>query len=117
VTDAVAGSEVGEGTGTNQVAINAGTITGYTLRGVLIQLFTWRSIFLVNVPIGIFGTYWSRKRLKEISHPARGEKFDLPGAVTFSASITLLLLGLTLGNITDQLSLTLTGLSFLLMLI
>jgi len=117
VTDAFAGNELGKGIGINQVAINAGTITGYTLSGVLIQLFTWRSIFLVNVPIGIFGTYWSRKRLKEISRPARGERFDLPGAVTFSASITLLLLGLTLGSITDPLSLTLTGLSFLLMII
>src|SRR5947209_13679437 len=55
---------------------NAGTITGYTLSGILIQLFTWRSIFLVNVPIGIFGTFWSRRRLKEISQPTRGEKLD-----------------------------------------
>ncbi len=117
VADAFAGSELGKGIGINQVAINAGTITGYTLSGVLIQLFTWRSIFLINVPIGIFGTYWSRKRLKEIHLPARGEKFDLQGAVTFSASITLLLLGLTLGSITDPLSLTLTALSFLLMII
>ncbi len=115
VTDAFAGSELGKGIGINQVAINAGTITGYTLSGVLIQLFTWRSIFLVNVPIGIFGTYWSRKRLKEISHPARGERFDLRGAVTFSASITLLLLGLTLGSIADPLSLSLIALSILLM--
>src|SRR5213080_1620277 len=117
VTDAFAGSELGKGIGINQVAINAGTITGYTLSGVLIQLFTWRSIFLINVPIGIFGTYWSRKRLKEFHRPARGEKFDLQGAVTFSASITLLLLGLTLGSITDPLSLTLTGLSFFLVII
>jgi len=117
VTDAFAGSELGKGIGINQVAINAGTITGYTLSGVLIQLFTWRSIFLVNVPIGIFGTYWSRKRLNEIHHPARGERFDLAGAVTFSVSITLLLLGLTLGSITDPLSLSLMGLSFLLMII
>src|SRR3989454_7770740 len=101
VTDAFAGSELGKGIGINQVAINAGMITGYTLSGVLIQLFTWRSIFLVNVPIGIFGTYWSRKRLNEIHHPARGERFDLAGAVTFSVSITLLLLGLTLGSLTD----------------
>src|SRR6058998_3923819 len=107
VTDAFAGSELGKGIGINQVAINAGTITGYTLSGVLIQLFTWRSIFLINVPIGIFGTYWSRKRLKEISHPARGEKFDLLGAVSFSSSITLLLLGLTIGNLTDVLNLVL----------
>src|SRR5438034_79951 len=107
VTDAFAGSELGKGIGINQVAINAGTITGYTLSGVLIQLFTWRSIFLVNVPIGIFGTYWSRKRLKEISHPARGEKFDLPGAVTFSAAILLIPLDITLifiGPISGSLS-------------
>ncbi len=101
VTDAFSGKDLGKGIGINQVAINAGTITGYTLSGILIQLFTWRSIFLVNVPVGIFGTYWSRKRLKEISRPATGEKFDAPGAITFSVAITLLLLGLTLGSLTE----------------
>jgi EmrB/QacA subfamily drug resistance transporter len=115
VTDAFAGNELGKGIGINQVAINAGTITGYTLSGVLIQLFTWRSIFLVNVPIGIFGTYWSRKRLKEISHPAHGERFDLLGAVTFSGFITLLLLGLTIGSITDPLSIAMLAASILLL--
>src|SRR5712664_2900913 len=107
VTDAFAGEGLGKGIGINQVAINAGTITGYTLSGILIQLFTWRSIFLVNVPIGIFGTYWSYRRLKEISQPVRGEKFDVLGAVTFSSSITLLLLGLTIGSLTDALNLIL----------
>src|SRR5438552_5020838 len=107
VTDAFAGEGLGKGIGINQVAINAGTITGYTLSGILIQLFTWRSIFLVNVPIGIFGTYWSHRRLKEISQPTRGEKFDLLGAVSFSSSITLLLVGLTIGSLTDALNLIL----------
>src|SRR3989475_3114936 len=101
VTDAFAGKGLGKGIGINQVAINAGTITGYTLSGILIQLFTWRSIFLVNVPVAIFRTYWSRKRLNEISRPAAGEKFDAAGAITFSIAITLLLLGLTLGSLTD----------------
>jgi EmrB/QacA subfamily drug resistance transporter len=116
VTDAFAGEGLGKGIGINQVAINAGTITGYTLSGVLIQLFTWRSIFLVNVPIGIFGTYWSHRRLREISQPARGEKFDLLGAVSFSSSITLLLLGLTIGSLTDPLNLALVGSSVVLMM-
>src|SRR5437667_3007227 len=115
--DRFAGGGLGKGIGINQVGMNGGAITGYVHSGVLIQLFAWRSIFLVDVPIGIFGTYWSRKRLKEISQPARGEKFDLPGAVTFSASITFLLLGLTLGSVTDPLSLSLIALSFLLMII
>ena len=115
VTDAFAGEGLGKGIGINQVAINAGTITGYTLSGILIQLFTWRSIFLVNVPIGIFGTYWSHRRLKEISQPARGERFDVLGAVSFSSSITLLLLGLTIGSLTDALNMVLIGLSGILM--
>src|SRR5881628_3188799 len=113
VTDAFSGKDLGKGIGMNQVAINAGTITGYTLSGVLIQLFTWRSIFLVNVPVGIFGTYWSRKRLKEISPPAVGEKFDAAGAITFSASITLLLLGLTLGSLTEFANQAVVGASIL----
>ena len=116
VTDAFAGEGLGKGIGINQVAINAGTITGYTLSGVHIQLFTWRSIFLVNVPIGIFGTYWSHRRLKEISQPARDEKFDLVGAVSFSTSITLLLLGLTIGSLTDALNLILIASSGVLMI-
>src|SRR6266481_4049863 len=115
VTDAFSGKDLGKGIGINQVAINAGTITGYTLSGVLIQLFTWRSIFLVNVPIGIFGTYWSHRRLREISQPTRGEKFDLLGAVSFSSSITLLLIGLTIGNLTDALNLVLIASSGILM--
>ncbi len=116
VTDAFQGPELGKGIGINQVAINAGTITGYILSGVLIGLFTWRAIFLVNVPVGIFGTVWSRKRLREISHPVAGAKFDLPGALTFSSSITLLLLGLTLGDITSMTTISLVGFSGLLML-
>jgi EmrB/QacA subfamily drug resistance transporter len=117
VTDAFAGEGLGKGIGINQVAINAGTITGYTLSGILIQLFTWRSIFLVNVPVGIFGTYWSRRRLKEISHPTQGEKFDLLGAVSFSSSITLLLLGLTIGSLADALNLVLIVSSGVLMIL
>ncbi len=115
VTDAFAGSGLGKGIGINQVAINAGTITGYILSGILIQQFGWRSIFLVNVPIGIFGTYWSKRRLHEINPPVAGERFDVLGALTFSIGITTLLLGLTLGGITSPTTQVLVLLSILLM--
>ncbi len=118
VTDVFAsGGELGKGIGINQVAINAGTITGYILSGVLIQQFGWRSIFLVNVPIGIFGTYWSKRRLREVSLPAIGGKFDALGAITFSSSVTSLLLALTLGGITSTTTQFLLLLSILLMII
>src|SRR2546427_6634599 len=101
----------------NQVAINAGTIVGYTLSGLLIgtPVLGWRTIFLVNVPVGLFGTYWSKKRLREIHHSSHREKFDKLGALTFSSSLTSLLLGLTLGGLTSPLTLTLVTLSILLM--
>ena len=118
VTDAFAGGhDLGKGIGINQVAINAGTITGYTLSGVMIQFFTWRSIFLVNVPVGIFGTYWSHRRLKEIPHGVRQDRLDVIGAVAFSIAITMLLLGFTIGGITDLFSLTLIGSSIVVLAI
>src|SRR5713101_6657541 len=116
VTDAFQGPELGKGIGIKQVAINAGTITGYILSGVLIGLFTWRAIFLVNVPLGIFGTVWFKKRRRETPHPVAGAKFELPGALTFSRSITLLLLGLTSGDIASITTISLVGFSGLLML-
>ncbi len=117
VTDAFAGKGLGQGIGINQVAINAGTIVGYTLSGLLIgtPVLGWRAIFLVNVPVGIFGTYWSRRRLREITHLPHGEKFDSLGALTFSSSVTSLLLGLTLGGLTSPLTLSLISVSILLM--
>jgi len=44
--------------GTNIMAMNLGAISGYTLGGIMITALGWQSIFLINVPIGIFGTIW-----------------------------------------------------------
>src|SRR5207245_9612481 len=77
------------------------------------QLISCRSRYRGNRPIAIFGAYWTRKRLKEISRPAVGEKFDTAGAITFSVAITLLLLGLPLGSLTDLANQAMVGASIL----
>ena len=96
VTDSFPVSELGMATGINQMAMNAGTITGYTLSGVMIGLFGWRSIFWINVPIGLFGTFWCHRRLRELYTKTSKERFDYVGAVTFSTALSLLLLAMTL---------------------
>lgn len=101
VTDAFPSKQLGTGIGINQMAINAGTIVGYTLSGVLIGLYGWRSLFIVNLPVGVFGTYWAHRRLKEMPRSNHGEKFDLTGAAVFSAGLTILLLAMTVGDITQ----------------
>ncbi len=104
VVDAFPTAELGTAIGINQMAINAGTIVGYTLSGIMIGLFGWRSIFWINVPVGIFGTIWSHRRLRELYAKPEKEKFDYSGALLFSTALTVILLALTLGDLRSLLT-------------
>jgi MFS family permease len=64
----------------------------------MITYFGWRSIFLVNVPVGIFGTIWGYMRLKEISFRPVGEKFDYTGSILYCIGLSTILIALTIGD-------------------
>ena len=98
ITDAFPKGELGKGLGTNMMAANLGNIAGYTLSGVMITYFGWRSIFLLNVPIGIFGTIWGYLRLKEIGVKSVSEKFDYAGSILYCIGLATILLALTIGD-------------------
>jgi EmrB/QacA subfamily drug resistance transporter len=98
ITDAFPKEQLGMGLGTNVMAANLGAITGYTLSGVMITYFGWRSIFLINVPIGILGTIFGYLRLQEISKKPVGEKFDYAGSLLYCIGLLTILLALTIGN-------------------
>ncbi len=98
ITDAFPKGELGRGLGTNLMAANLGNIAGYTLSGVMITYFGWRSIFLLNVPIGIFGTIWGYLRLKEIRVKPVGQKFDYAGSIIYCIGLATILLALTIGD-------------------
>jgi EmrB/QacA subfamily drug resistance transporter len=98
MTDAFPRKELGMGLGTSIMAANLGAIAGYTLSGVMITYFGWRSIFLINIPIGIFGTIWGYLRLKEISVKPVGEKFDYAGSILYCVGLLIILLALTIGD-------------------
>jgi EmrB/QacA subfamily drug resistance transporter len=98
LTDAFPKEQLGMGLGTSVMAANLGAITGYTLSGVMITYFGWRSIFLLNVPIGIFGTIWGYMRLKEISLKPVGQKFDYAGSILYCIGLATILLALTIGE-------------------
>lgn len=95
ITDATPPHELGFSLGLNQLAFRIGSIAGLTASGVILSFFDWRALFLVNVPIGVFGTYWSYKRLKEIETFNRSNPTDWIGFGTSAVSITALLLALT----------------------
>jgi EmrB/QacA subfamily drug resistance transporter len=101
VTDAFPKGELGMGLGTIMMTANLGAIAGYTLSGVIITYFGWRSMFLINVPIGIFGTIWGYLRLKEISLKPVSQKFDYAGSILYCIGLSTILLALTIGDPTS----------------
>jgi len=99
ITDATPLAQLGFAISINQIVFRAGSVIGITLGGALIQLAGWRSIFYMNIPVGIFGTLWAYIRLKEVSRPLTHEKFDLYGFISFTLALATLLLAATFGTI------------------
>jgi MFS family permease len=95
LTDAFPANKRGMALGVNQIAGISGQFVGLLLGGVLAAV-DWRLVFWVNVPIGIFGTIWSYKKLREISTTRRA-RIDWWGNVTFAAGASLLLIAITYG--------------------
>ena len=95
IVDATPREELGLSLGVNQIAFRFGAMAGLTISGLILSFFDWRALFYVNIPIGIFGTFWSHHRLKEIAKLDKKTPVDWFGFVSFSISITSFLLALT----------------------
>ncbi len=75
---------------------NVGAILGIILGGIITTFVSWRFIFFINVPIGIFASVAGFRYLEERS-PRLVKRLDTAGAGLLGAGLTLLLLGLTTG--------------------
>lgn len=95
LTDAFPANQRGTALGINQAAAFSGTFIGLVLGGVLAPI-NWRLIFLVSVPIGLFGTVWGYLKLHELAerHAAR---LDWAGNLTFALGLISIMIGLTYG--------------------
>lgn len=73
--------------------VAAGTVLGPGLGGLLTGAFGWRSIFLINLPIGAAGLIGTLLLLpRHTVSTTRFRRFDFPGAITFAAAASGLLL-------------------------
>lgn len=88
--------ERGRVLGINVASTYLGLSLGPVLGGLLTSQFGWRSIFLVNVPLGLLVIYLVATKLKLEWAEARGELFDKTGALLYSISLVLLMYGLSL---------------------
>lgn len=95
LTDAFPANQRGMALGVNMVAAVAGSFLGLLIGGVLSE-WHWQAIFWVGVPIGLAGTVWSLRSLREIGVRTPG-KLDWAGTLTFGVGLTVLLIGITYG--------------------
>jgi len=95
LTDAFPSTQRGLALGTNMVAAIAGSFIGLVLGGVLGPV-AWQLVFLVSVPVGVFGTVWAYLMLRDtgVRQPAR---IDWWGNLFFAVGLVALLVGITYG--------------------
>jgi len=90
--------ERGRALGLTGTVVALGSLTGPALGGILIGIASWRSIFYINVPIGLMG-FAAVLLILPIDVPSKEkESFDFLGAVTFTFGMILVLLGITNGE-------------------
>jgi EmrB/QacA subfamily drug resistance transporter len=72
-----------------------GGAAGLVLGGLLTDALGWEWIFFVNVPVGAVGVALSFMLLDADRRERASRRLDLPGAVTVTAGLVLLVYGLT----------------------
>jgi MFS family permease len=95
LTDAFPANQRGMALGVNMVAAVAGSFLGLLIGGFLSEIH-WQAVFWVGVPIGILGTVWSYRSLRELGSRTTGG-LDWPGLLSFGLGLTVLLVGITYG--------------------
>lgn len=88
--------ERGKALGINVASVYLGLSLGPFLGGFLTQYLGWRSIFLINVPLGLLIIAVVLWKLKGEWAEAEGEKFDFTGSVIYSLTLVAIMYGISL---------------------
>lgn len=96
LTDAFPPHQRGMAMGFNQVAGIVGSIAGLILGGLLATIH-WRLVFLISVPVGLFGTIWAYWKLRELDRPTPCPTIDWAGNLLFGSGLVLFLIAVTYG--------------------
>lgn len=95
VTEAFPVEQRGRALGIVSTFVSLGMTCGPTIGGMLVAVYPWESIFLINVPVGIVAFAVGLKTLPRDARPAERERFDLAGAVLIAPALLTLFFALT----------------------
>ncbi len=95
LTYAFPANQRGTALGINQIAGISGQFVGLLLGGLL-AAWDWRAVFWVNVPIGVWGTIWAYRSLREMATTKKA-RIDWLGNILFALGAGSLLAAITYG--------------------
>lgn len=92
-----AGKQRTQALGLWSASFAAAAVFGPLIGGPLIDNFNWRSVFLINLPVGIIGLVMAIKYIKESVSEKKTVIFDWWGAITLGVALSALVLVLEKG--------------------
>lgn len=90
--------ERGQALGIWSASFAASAVLGPLIGGPLIDLFGWRSVFLVNLPVGVLGLFMALAFIAESKSEQKIFKFDWWGAIVLGIALTAIVLVLDKGQ-------------------
>jgi EmrB/QacA subfamily drug resistance transporter len=96
LTSVFPASERGKALGASVAATYMGLSLGPLLGGFLTQQLGWRSIFLINVPLGLVVIALALSQLKGEWAEAKDKSLDVAGSIIYGVSLVVLMYGLSL---------------------
>lgn len=90
--------QLGRGYGLIGVAVSLGLMTGPAVGGLLLEVASWRMLFLITVPVGGLAALLALLVLPLAGNPRPARPFDWSGAILMSGG--LILLSLTINQAT-----------------
>jgi len=98
VTETFPSSERGKAMGLIGSTVSVGLAAGPALGGVLIGTLGWRSVFLINIPVGVLAVWATLRFVPSTPGEGKGRGFDFTGAVLVLLLMGTYALGMTLGQ-------------------
>lgn len=92
------GKERGQALGIWSSSFAAAAAFGPLIGGPLIDAFGWRSVFLVNLPVGLLGLFMAWRFIHESRAEQKTVYFDWWGAITLGGTLSALVLVLDKGS-------------------
>ncbi len=79
--------ERGKGIGLMVMIVSAGFMTGPPLGGYILGFASWHTIFLINIPVALFGLYMTGRYFKMLTPPKEPRNIHLPAAACLSLGL------------------------------